>query len=143
MKALLLAVLLLAISSPLQARTNPATTILARVTAYWGEDHWSRRGQSATGIHLRPGHCAVDPRLIPFGSQVVLPGETMVAVDTGTAVKSRRAARRSGRTPVERAALVVDKFFASKKLALAWMGAHPLFLPIKVLPPQRAHAIDR
>jgi 3D (Asp-Asp-Asp) domain-containing protein len=68
---------------------------LARLTAYWcGEDHYTRAHISATGVRLHSGHCAVDPSVIPFGSVVQIQGiGTFLAVDTGTAVVSRKAAR--------------------------------------------------
>jgi hypothetical protein len=116
-------------------------SLLARVTVYWakggkGSDRYTRRHQSAIGQRLRTGHCAVDPRKIPYGSSVVLPtGETLAAVDTGTAVKNRKAARQSGRTTYERNALVVDRFFETKRQALAWANSHPLFMPIRVVRP--------
>ena len=116
-------------------------SLLARVTVYWakggrGSDRWTRRYQTSTGTRLRTGHCAVDPRRIPYGSRVVLPtGETLAAVDTGTAVKNRKAARKSGRTSDERSALVVDRFFETKRQALAWAARNPLFMPVRVVRP--------
>jgi len=101
-------------------------SLLARVTVYWaqgghGADQYTRQHKSATGTRLRQGHCAVDPKKIPYGSHVVLPdGTTLSAVDTGTAVRNRKAARRSGRTNYERNAVVIDKFFETKRQALAW-----------------------
>jgi len=81
-----------------------------RITGYWpGEDEWSSRYQSSTGTRLRAGrHCAVDPDIIPLWSKIkILNGKReWVAVDTGTAVKSRKASR--GRMPV------VDVFAASE-----------------------------
>src|SRR5881227_2731197 len=76
-------------------------SVLARVTVYWasggrGSDRWTRRHICATGVRLAAGHCAVDPRRIPYGSKVVLPDATLLAVDTGSAVISRKAARRAG-----------------------------------------------
>ena len=79
-------------------------SLLARVTVYWahggrGADRYTRQHKSATGLRLRQGHCAVDPKKIPYGSRVVLPdGSALSAVDTGSAVRNRKAARRSGRT---------------------------------------------
>lgn len=121
------------------AKTTDA--ILARITVYWasgggGSDSDTRNHRCATGARLRTGHCAVDPRRIPFGSRILLPtGETLAAVDTGTAVRNRKAARLSGRTVIERNALVIDRFFETKGQALAWAGAHPLFMAVKVTAP--------
>ena len=115
-------------------------SMLARVTVYWasgggGSDYWTRRHVCATGARLRPGHCAVDPRRIPYGSRVTLPDATLLAVDTGSAVRSRKAARRSGRTALERNALVIDRFFETKQQALGWARRNPYFMLVRVSPP--------
>jgi 3D (Asp-Asp-Asp) domain-containing protein len=115
-------------------------SVLARVTVYWasgggGSDHWSRRHICATGARLRAGHCAVDPRRIPYGSKVMLPDGPLLAVDTGSAVVSRKAARRSGRTASERGALVIDRFFETKQQALSWANRNPYFMLVQVSPP--------
>jgi len=90
---------------------------LARVTAYWpGEDYFTNRRLSATGVRLRDGFCAVDSSIIPYGSVVKIPGlGDYLAMDTGTAVISRKAARLSGHNPMERSALVIDLYFASRR----------------------------
>jgi 3D (Asp-Asp-Asp) domain-containing protein len=116
-------------------------SLLARVTVYWakggrGADHYSRQHKSATGQRLQQGHCAVDPKKIPYGSRVVLPdGSALKAVDTGTAVRNRKAARYAGRTPSERNAIVIDKFFETRQQALAWARLNPPFVNVKVIPP--------
>jgi 3D (Asp-Asp-Asp) domain-containing protein len=114
--------------------------VLARVTVYWasgggGSDHWSRRHICSTGARLRAGHCAVDPRRIPYGSKVTLPDGALLAVDTGSAVVSRKAARRSGRTAQERSALVIDRFFETKQQAFNWANRNPYFMLVQVSPP--------
>ena len=85
--------------------------IKVRITGYWpGEDEWSSRYQSSTGTRLRAGrHCAVDPDIIPLWSKIrILNGKReWVAVDTGSAVKSKKASQ--GKLPV------VDVFAASEK----------------------------
>ena len=120
-------------------------SLLARVTVYWasgghGSDSYTRRHQCSTGVRLRVGHCAVDPRRIPYGSKVVLVDGVFTAVDTGGAVISRKAARRAGRTPAERNALVVDRFFETKRQALSWANAHPAFMTVQVIPPNYSRA---
>lgn len=116
-------------------------SLLARVTVYWarggrGSDRYTQQHKSASGLRLRQGHCAVDPRKIPFGSKVVLPdGTTLNAVDTGTAVRNRKAARKGGRTSNERNAIVIDKFFETKHQALVWANSNPPFVNVKVIPP--------
>jgi 3D (Asp-Asp-Asp) domain-containing protein len=120
------------------ARENPT---MARVTVYWarggsGSDRWTRQHKCSTGARLREGHCAVDPRKIPYGSQVVLPdGTKLQAVDTGSAVRTRRAARLSGRTSVERNAIVIDRFFETKRQALAWASRNPMFVSVQIAHP--------
>ena len=124
-------------------------SILARVTVYWasggrGSDRWTRRHVCSTGARLAAGHCAVDPRRIPYGSRVTLPDATLLAVDTGSAVVSRKAARRAGRTALERGALVIDRFFETKQQALGWASRNPYFMFVRVLPPDfRAPPISR
>jgi len=127
------------------ALAAPATSareqsLLARVTVYWasgggGSDHWTRNHQAATSVRLRVGHCAVDPQRIPYGSKVLFPDATLVAVDTGKHVVSRKAARKSGRTATERNALVIDRFFETKSQALKWARTHPHFMTVRILPP--------
>jgi 3D (Asp-Asp-Asp) domain-containing protein len=90
---------------------------LARVTAYWaGEgDYYTGRCMSATGVRLHDGHCAVDPNIIPYGSVVTIAGVgRYLAVDTGSAVISRTAAREGGHTDAQRHAIVVDVFFENR-----------------------------
>ena len=115
-------------------------SLLARVTVYWasgggGSDRWSRQHICSTGARLRAGHCAVDPRRIPYGSKVTLPDGPLLAVDTGSAVVSRKAARRSGRSALERSAIVIDRFFETKQQALSWANRNPYFMLVRVSPP--------
>jgi 3D (Asp-Asp-Asp) domain-containing protein len=105
-------------------RNAASKSRLARVTVYWPEegDSYTRNRKSSTGVRLRDGHCAVDPRIIPYGSIVNVPGiGTLVAVDTGRAVISRRAARQVGRTGAQRKAIVIDIFCSSRSKAKALM----------------------
>jgi hypothetical protein len=116
-------------------------SLLARVTVYWatggrGSDQYTRQHKSATGLRLRQGHCAVDPQRIPYGSHVMLPdGTTLSAVDTGSAVRNRKAARKAGRNAYERNAVVIDKFFETKQQALMWANSNPPFVNVKVILP--------
>lgn len=106
-------------------------SLLARVTVYWRGESCQRAAWK--GTYLRPGHCAVDPKKIPYGSKVIFPDGTCTAVDTGTDVINRKAARLSGRTPSQRSALVIDRYFDSKQEALAWTRRHPIFMTVQVL----------
>jgi 3D (Asp-Asp-Asp) domain-containing protein len=105
---------------------------LARITAYWpGEDYYTSRHRSATGVRLRDGYCAVDSRIIPYGSVVTIPGVGQyIAVDTGTAVISRKAAKESGHNPEERSALVIDLYFASRRAGELFSRVGPKFAMI-------------
>jgi len=120
-------------------------SFLARVTVYWasggrGSDSYTRQHKCSTGVRLRVGHCAVDPRRIPYGSKVVLSDGVLTAVDTGGAVRTRKAARRAGRTPSERNAIVIDRFFETKRQALSWAKAHPAFMTVQVVPPHSSRS---
>jgi hypothetical protein len=109
-------------------------SMLARITVYW---HGEGSGAQASwnGARLRERHCAVDPKKIPYGSKIVFSDATCVAVDTGPAVVSRKAARSSGRTAAERNAIVIDRFFETKQKAFAWARAHPRFMMVRILTP--------
>jgi 3D (Asp-Asp-Asp) domain-containing protein len=88
----------------------PKKTIKARITAYWlGEDEFGYK--SSTGKRLVSGKsCAVDPKIIPYGTTLLVEGKAYQAHDTGTAVISRKA---SGKTKLP----VVDLFYATERQA--------------------------
>lgn len=90
----------------------------AWITAYWSypkQDKWTSKNQSSTGIFLKEGeHIAVDPKIIPYGSEIQLPDGTIrKAVDTGSAVVKRKASK--GKY------IIVDVYFYSKSEALKWL----------------------
>lgn len=97
---------------------KPKKVLKARITAYWAypkQDPWTAKYQSSTGKRLVSGKsCAVDPRIIRYGSKVRIKGKTYIAKDTGTAVVARKASY--GKAPV------VDLFFATQKQAMAELG---------------------
>jgi hypothetical protein len=119
----------LLLAAPVLAREE---SVLARVTVYW-------RGESSgehaawNGARLHSGHCAVDPKKIPFGSKVVFADAICRAVDSGPDVINRKAARLSGRTPRQRDAIVVDRYFETKEQALAWAETHPHFMTLRIV----------
>ena len=108
-----------------------AGTFEARVTVYWrhgsGTDSWTQQGQSASGLELRKGVCAVDPKVIPYGSQVKVCGMTLVAVDTGSDVVKRTASKKLGSN-----APVVDVYFDHKREAEQFAATHPHFMLVTV-----------
>ncbi|HEY2045331.1 MAG TPA: hypothetical protein VGG93_02000 [Candidatus Udaeobacter sp.] len=107
-------------------------SILARVTSYWAGEGSKF---ASTGRRLHSGHCAVDPKRIPYGSKVVFPDRACTAVDTGPAVISRKAARLCGRTANQLKAIVVDRFFETKREAMAWTNTHPNFMTLQIVRP--------
>jgi 3D (Asp-Asp-Asp) domain-containing protein len=107
-------------------------SILARVTSYWATEGPK---YASTGRRLCTGHCAVDPKRIPYGSKVIFPDRACTAVDTGPAVVSRKAARLCGRTASQLKAIVVDRFFETKREAMAWTNVHPHFMTLQVIRP--------
>lgn len=112
-------------------------SILVRVTGYWrGEGSGQRAAWN--GARLQPGHCAVDPKKIPYGSKVVFPDIECTAVDTGPSVVSRKSARYCGRTAAQKSALVVDRFFETKRDAVVWTNAHSQFITVRVITPDTA-----
>ena len=111
MKRVIFSLLFVLITASIAFATEQS--VLARITVYWRSEGQLRAAWN--GARLRDGHCAVDPKKIPYGSQVVFPDATCIAVDTGPAVVSRKAARSCGRSASERNAVVVDRFFENKK----------------------------
>ena len=128
MKLFYIVIFLLSLATTAFAREE---SVLARVTSYWpGEGSKF----ASTGGRLHLGHCAVDPKRIPYGSKVVFPDAVCTAVDTGTAVVSRKAARLCGRTASQVKAIVVDRFFDTKREADEWTNAHSEFMMLRVVP---------
>ena len=112
---------------------------LARVTAYWpGEG--SGANAAWNGARLNEGHCAVDPKKIPYGSKVVFHDAECLAVDSGPDVVNRKAARLCGRSAPERDAIVIDRFFYTKQKALAWVNSHRHFMTVRVRTPHTEDA---
>lgn len=80
------------------------------ITAYCGENypHICNNGDAsttATGTTPTAGRTiAVDPTVIPYGTQVIIDGHTYIAEDCGGAIKGNR----------------IDLFFNTHEEALAW-----------------------
>jgi hypothetical protein len=115
-------------------------TLLARITVYWPGE--SQLRACSNGARLRAGHCAVDPKRIPFGSHVLFPDAICTAVDSGPAVVSRKAARVTGRTVSQRNAVVIDRFFESREAALTWERSHPHFMTVRVVQPESREKLE-
>jgi len=132
MKRLLLILVVGLIAAPSSHAREQS--LLARITVYWPVGKGSERA-FFNGARLVNGHCAVDPKRIPFGSKVIFPDAACLAIDTGPAVVSRTAARKCAKTAAQLAAPVIDRFFETKRQALDWAAAHPHFMTVRVQDP--------
>jgi len=105
--------------------------LTVRLTVYWARggdtDRDSGRKKSSTGYTLKQGESiAVDPRIIPYTKEVIIPNVGLVkAVDTGTAVKEKKAS--NGKLPV------IDIFFENKKDAMSFAYNNPKVVKVAVL----------
>ena len=111
--------------------SNDYKVLTVRLTVYWarggGTDSDSRKLRSSTGYTLKQGESiAVDPRIIPYDSEVIIPNVGLVkAVDTGTAVKEKTAS--GGKLPV------IDVFFVNKSDAIDFADSHPKIVKVAVI----------
>lgn len=130
--------------NPADTNYTKTKTILARVTVYWaygsGTDKWSAKKQSSTGTKLECGkHAAVDPKVIPYGSKLEVQKngrEVLVkAVDTGSAVKARKASIAMAKNNHQRQAPVIDLFFENKSDALHYAKSNPPYQWVDVRMP--------
>ena len=105
--------------------------LTVRLTVYWARggdtDRDSARKKSSTGYTLKQGESiAVDPRIIPYSKEVIIPNVGLVkAVDTGTAVKDKVAS--GGKLPV------IDVFFENKRDAINFADNNPKIVKVAVL----------
>lgn len=122
------------VESQIKVTSTKSKRMLARITVYWaygsGTDHWSAKKQSSTGTKLQCGeHAAVDPKVIPYGSKLEVQknGQDLLvkAVDTGSAVKKRKAAIAMAKNQEQRKAPVIDLFFEKKSDALHYAKSNP------------------
>ena len=71
-------------------------------------------GRTASGVPVRKGVVAVDPRVIPLGTRLYIPGYGQgLAADVGTAIKGR----------------IIDLWFPSTALARNW-GRHTVTITV-------------
>jgi len=112
-------------------KTNGFKVMTVRLTVYWAKggdtDRDSANKRSSTGYTLKQGESiAVDPKIIPYRKEVIIPNIGLVkAVDTGTAVKQKKAS--NGKLPV------IDVFFEYKKDAIAFANRYPKVVKVAVL----------
>lgn len=112
-------------------KTNGFKVMTVRLTVYWakggGTDKDSAKKRSSTGYTLKQGESiAVDPRIIPYTKEVIIPNIGLVkAVDTGTAVKQKKAS--NGKLPV------IDVFFEHKKDAITFANRYPKVVKVAVI----------
>lgn len=115
---------------------------LAAITCYWkigsDTDRWTRRGQSSTGVPLKQGIVAVDPKIIPYGSMVLIEGVpgAFIAADCGSHVSQRVAVKKTARSVTEKEALVIDVYFVQEKEGRAFDSSLPKFVKIHYFTPQ-------
>ena len=99
--------------------------VSARVTYYWNDPITS------TGVKPKQGlTIAVDPKIIPYGTEVYIPKmkKTFVAQDTGSHVKSRLASKKQGREDI-----VIDVYCDTKNEAQKKIKKYPMFMKIQIL----------
>jgi len=110
--------------------TPPLPKKLVRLTAYWkGQDYYTSKGQSSSGARLVSGKsCAVDPRLFPYGTTILIKGREFKAVDTGTAVVNRKS---EWAKPAGKRLPVVDLFFKSEKEAERMLDSLPKYVEVE------------
>ena len=82
---------------------------LVRVTVYW-PGKGSGANAAWNGARLNEGHCAVNPKKIPYDSKANFHDAECLAVDSGPDVVNRKTDRSSGRNAAERNAIVIDRF---------------------------------
>lgn len=105
--------------------------LTARLTVYWARggstDADSSKLRSSTGHTLKQGDSiAVDPRIIPYNKEVIIPNVGLVrAVDTGSAVIGKVASH--GTMPV------IDVFFVNKRDAEHFANSYPKIVKVAVL----------
>lgn len=105
--------------------------ITVRLTVYWAKggdtDYYSSKKRSSTGYILKQGESiAVDPKIIPYRKEVIIPNVGLVkAVDTGSAVRAKTAS--NGRLPV------IDVFFEHKKDAILFANKYPKIVKVAII----------
>ena len=105
---------------------------LVRLTVYWkSEDGWTRRGFTSTQEPLESYKTiAADPRDFPYYSKISIPeiGISGVIHDTGSALKTRKAARQCGKNVP-----VLDLYIEKKADAKKFLKTAPMFVIANVI----------
>lgn len=121
---------------PLEKATPPPNKKrqLCRITYYWpGEDSGTTNYLGVQDLKLSKGSMAADLDFIPLRTKVYTEykypwGNEFEVRDTGTALKTRKAAILSGKNPIERNAPVLDIFVPSKKQAEEFIKIYPHYM---------------
>jgi 3D (Asp-Asp-Asp) domain-containing protein len=109
--------------------------IMARVTYYWPGNGGQSGRKTATGNIATGGKtAAVDPKIIPYGSKIIIPKmeKVFVAHDTGSAVVSRKASKNLGKNNV-----VIDIFCENRAEAQRKIKSYPMFMKIQIEKPKK------
>lgn len=115
----------------IQKHKSGSYSALARITMYTkGEDRFGTKVASSSKIRASHGRtAAIDPNIIPYGSQIKIPAltkyfgdENWKAEDCGTAVINRKASQ--GKT------MVVDLFVESKSTMRRLMKIIPPYTTV-------------
>lgn len=130
MLATLLSLLCISCAATKQPQPDAKATALGklvRLTVYWkSEDGWTRQGKTSTGEPLRSYKTiAADPRDFPYYSNISIPELKVQGTvhDTGSALKTRKAAIKSGKNVP-----VLDLYIEKKQDALAFAKTAPEFV---------------
>lgn len=114
----------------------PPNKKTVRLTVYWkAEDGWTRRGFTSTGEPLVSYKTiAADPRDFPYYTKVEIPefGIKGTVVDTGKALRTRKAARQMGRNVP-----VLDLYVEKRKDALDFIEGKPYFVDVYYSKPEQ------
>ncbi|MDT5061302.1 MAG: hypothetical protein QOH63_1761 [Acidobacteriota bacterium] len=81
-------------AAPFEAEIKPTENLLASAPQLYNATSYSRPGRGASGMGVRFGTIAADPKVLPFGTRVRLDagqysGEYVVT-DSGTAIRGRK-----------------------------------------------------
>jgi 3D (Asp-Asp-Asp) domain-containing protein len=122
-------------TSTLANEPEPKNEIMARITYYWPGNGGQSGRQTATGkVAVCGKTAAVDPKIIPYGSKIIIPkmNKVFVAQDTGSAVVSRKASKNLGKNNI-----VIDVFCENRLEAQRKIKSYPMFMKIQIEKPNK------